>query len=372
MRLIFTTLLVLYLVGNAYILYRGLQTLRFGSKAVKIIFALLYVALVFFCWKIFRGEKGNHTFYVIGSGAPLFTLYMVMWLLVTDIVFLIGRWSRWKLLADLRLRARLRTITYWGGFALVICLLGIGHYRYKHPATEVINIVINKPLKGSQQELKVIAISDVHLGYDTNKQMLRRYVEQINALRPDLILIGGDLIDHNITPVIKQHMEEELNRLQAPLGIYMVPGNHDYYSGINNVRSFLQKTPIRYLADETVQLPNGLVIAGRDDYSQQRQPLSQLLKNTSKQAPVLLLDHQPRNLNETVKAGVDLQFSGHTHNGQVWPFPLLVRRLFDLAYGLRRTDDTYQYVSSGLSLWGPPYRIGTQSEIVVFNLQFTK
>lgn len=370
MRQIFITLLVLYLLGNAYILYRGLQTLRSCRTAIKVTVAIIYIALVFFCWSVFRGEKLNHTFFVIGSAAPIFTLYMVMWLLLTGFIFFTGKLARLKPFTDLRIRTKLRTIAFWGGFALVIFLLGIGYYRYQHPSVEVINIVINKPLTSSEQQLKVVAISDVHLGYDTNKEMLQRYVRQINSLHPDLILIGGDLIDHNIGPVLKQHMEEELNQLKAPLGLYMVPGNHDYYTGIKNVKSFLEKTKIHYLDDKTVRLPNGIVIAGRNDYSQSRVSLPKLLKDIPADAPVILLDHQPRHLDEAVKAGVDLQFSGHTHNGQIWPFPLLVKQLFDLAYGMRQTGTTHQYVSSGLSLWGPPFRIGTQSEIVVFNLHF--
>lgn len=371
MRLIFITIFILYLIGNAYIFFRGWRTLNACKLGLKIIYIIGYITLTVFFWYIFRNERLGHTVYQIASGWPIFTLYMVGWLLFTDIMFLTGKLIRLKPFTEIKLRTTLRNYSFWGAFLLIICIIAVGNYRYQHPKTKVINVVINKPLSTSQQQLKVVAISDVHLGYDTNKAMLQHYVKKINALKPDLILISGDLIDHTLVPVKKQRMQDDLNKLHAPLGIYMVPGNHEYYTGIQQVEAFINKeTDIHFLRDRVIQLSNGLVIAGRDDYSnRKRETLSRLLSSHTKK-PVILLDHQPRRLDEAVKAGVDLQFSGHTHNGQIWPFPYLVKQLFELSYGMKITGNTYQYVSSGLSLWGPPYRIGTQSEIVVFNLSF--
>lgn len=370
MRQIFFTILILYLLGNVYILYRALQTLRRTKVGIKVGFAIIYIALIISFWYIFRNEKINHTLYVISSAIPIFTFYMVIWLFITDSIALIGKLFKSRIFANNKSRTLFRNSTFWIGCCSVIVLLIVGNYKYRHPDTKVINIVINKPLTSSQQHLKVVAISDVHLGYDTNKGMLKKYVNKINSLKPDLILIGGDLIDHSILPVRKQQMQEELNQLNAPLGIYMVPGNHEYYTGIQKVKHFLTQTKIHLLVDTTIQLSNKLTLIGRNDYSQKRKSLSSLLTNTNKKNPIILLDHQPRNLEEAVKEKIDLQFSGHTHNGQIWPFPFLVNKLFELGYGMKQTNNTYQYVSSGLSLWGPPFRIGTNSEIVVFNIMF--
>lgn len=110
---------------------------------------------------------------------------------------------------------------------------------------------------------------------------------------------------------------------------------------------------------------------GRDDrHNRGRKTLEQLTENLDPSKPVILLDHQPYELEKTEKAGVDLQFSGHTHRGQVWPMSWIVDRMFELSYGIKKTGNSTIYVSSGLSLWGPPFRIGTDSEMVVFNITF--
>ena len=164
-------------------------------------------------------------------------------------------------------------------------------------------------------------------------------------------------------------MQDELSRLKAPLGILMAPGNHDYFSNIEEVEQFLALTSITLLRDSVVTLENGIQVIGRDDRRQRdRESLDKLVRQTDPSKPILLIDHQPYDLERTVDAGIDLQFSGHTHHGQVWPLTYLTDYLFELSYGYEKRENTHLYVSSGLSLWGPPYRIGTDSEIVVFYL----
>ena len=232
-------------------------------------------------------------------------------------------------------------------------------------------MVINKPADTDGQSLKVVAISDIHLGYATNKTMLAGYVDMINAQRPDIVLIGGDLIDNSVAPLRYEHMEEELSKIYAPLGVYMVPGNHEYISGIEESEKFIAQTPIVLLRDSVAILPNQIQLIGRDDrHNKGRKTLGQLTANLDKSKPVILLDHQPYDLEKTEEAGVDLQFSGHTHRGQVWPMNWIVDHLFELSYGIKKIGNSTIYVSSGLSLWGPPFRIGTDSEMVVFNITF--
>ena len=128
-------------------------------------------------------------------------------------------------------------------------------------------------------------------------------------------------------------------------------------------------TSITLLRDSVVTLENGIQVIGRDDRRQRdRESLDKLVRQTDPSKPILLIDHQPYDLEQTVDAGIDLQFSGHTHHGQVWPLTYLTDYLFELSYGYEKRENTHLYVSSGLSLWGPPYRIGTDSEIVVFYL----
>ena len=358
----FSTIIGLYLIGNIYIFFRGLKAIASYSVGIKVLLSILYwcgASALFIVYTLRRTDFSLSVFsfiYEIGSGWLIFTLYMVLCLLVFDIIRLFAR----------------RPIPY--NFVLSIgitlCVLGYGYYNYQHPKTKVLNLAINK--KASVSSLKVVGFSDVHMGLGTGKKMIERYVELVNAQQPDLILISGDLIDNDISPVIKERMDEELSRLKAPLGIYMVPGNHDYFDGIENIRDFLGKTPIRLLCDSVVTLPNGIQIIGRDDRrSRNRLPLEKLSIQTEASLPIILLDHQPYDLDVTAAQGIDLQFSGHTHRGQVWPMSFFIGRMFELSYGYEKRKDTHFYVTSGISLWGPPFRIGTNSEIVVFNLTFT-
>ena len=148
-------------------------------------------------------------------------------------------------------------------------------------------------------------------------------------------------------------------------------GNHEYISGVEASKKFVKETSIQLLQDAVHTLSNGIQIIGRDDASQHnRKSLTSLMQGVDPNKPILLLDHQPKDLAAAKQHKVDFQFSGHTHKGQIWPVSLLVDQLFEVSYGLQSTDDTNIYVSSGLSLWGPPFRIGTRSEFVVFNLTF--
>lgn len=360
MPIIFFLVIGLYLIANFYIYFRGGQALATYPTGVKVLLSLLFwggaLSLIF----TFLVRKANFPMkllsftHEVGSSWLVFTLYMVLFLISFDLI---------------RLFYRPFTYGFHLAFAFTLCLLSYGYYNYKNPKTQVYNLEINKPVEATS--LKVVAVSDIHLGFGTGKAALSKYVDKINEQKPDLILISGDLIDNSVLPLKEEQMEEELNRLNAPLGIFMVPGNHEYIADIDECLDFLKSTSIHILRDSVVTLPNGVQLIGRDDrQNHKRKPLNQLIKQVDASKPVLLLDHQPYELDETVKAGIDLQFSGHTHRGQVWPVSLLTDRLFDISYGYDKRENTHLYVSSGLSLWGPPFRIGTDSELVVFNLKF--
>ena len=360
MPIFFVVLFSIYLAGNFYIFKRGAEALVAQPFGVKILLAALFWcgALSFIGSFWIQNTKLPialaHTTHEIGTGWLVFTLYMVLCLAVFDLFRLFNFSCKYE---------------FYISLFLTLSLLSYGYYNYQHPKTEVFNIVINKPAVHYEQPLKVVSVSDIHLGYGTDKEELKQYVEMINAQKPDLILIGGDLIDSSVVPLYKEKMMEELAELKVPLGIYMVPGNHEYISGIRKSMQFINETPIRLLRDEVVTLPGGIQIVGRDDRSNKsRLSLQELMKNIDPAKPVSLLDHQPYDLPDTESAGIDLQFSGHTHRGQVWPISLVTDRLFDQSYGYRKWGNSHIYVSSGLSLWGPPFRIGTDSELVVFNI----
>jgi predicted MPP superfamily phosphohydrolase len=366
MPVFFLLLLISYLLGNVYIFVRGLQALEQISGVVKWIFGLSYwtgALLLIVTFIAFRNSGQmpfslRHVLFLTGSGWLVFTLYMVIFLACTDLIRVFNHSFRYGFVVSL---------------LLTFGLLVYGYIHYRHPGRRVIPVTVNKPLEGAKEgRLRIVAVSDWHLGLGTAMKKLREDVDFINAQKPDLILIGGDLIDNSVAPVIDRGMDRELNRLQATGGIYMVPGNHEYISGIQDCSDFIKRTQIILLRDSIVTLPCGLRLVGRDDRSNRnRRSVGDLALLTDSTRPVILLDHQPYGLDEVEATGVvDLQFSGHTHNGQVFPLSLLTDYLFDLSYGYEKRGNTHFYVSSGIALWGPPFRIGTRSEIVVFECSF--
>ena len=356
----FIILIFTYLGGNAYIFYRGLQTLSGFPYGIKILLTVLF-------W--LAALSRPHTLCGISktvsshcdlasfrkrTGWLIFTLYMVLFLLFFDL---------------LKLCSISFNQSFMTSLLATFVLLGYGYYNYRHPKINTVNITLTKPLTDNRRPIKIVAVSDIHLGNGTGKTSLKQYVKMINGQNPDLILIGGDLIDNSVIPLYAENMAEELTELKAPLGIYMVPGNHEYISGIDKSIQFIQNTPIQLLRDSVVTLPCGIQLIGRDDRSNARRlPLQKLMARIDKSKPVILLDHQPYQLAESQAAGIDLQFSGHTHHGQVWPMNWVTDHLYEQSHGYRQWENSHIYVSSGLSLWGPPFRIGTESEMVVLQL----
>jgi len=362
MPALFVLLLASYLLGNIYIFVRGLQALGHLSSLIKVSFIVVYLigSLLLIVMMFLRGSKhipasSGHVLFQIGSGWLVFVFYMVIFLVCTDLIRVFNHSFQYG---------------FYISLFLTFSLLTYGYINYQRPNKQVINITVNKSVP-QQDKLKIVAVSDWHLGFGTNMKRLKKDVDRINAEKPDIILIAGDLIDNSVTPVITQEMDKDLNRLQAPMGIYMVPGNHEYISGINSCIDFIEKTNIQLLKDSMVMLPCGLQILGRDDHSNRNRLSAKewaALADHSK--PIILLDHQPNHLADAQLIKADLQLSGHTHDGQIFPLTLVTNSLFELSYGYKKTDNTHYYVTSGITLWGPPFRIGTNSEIVVINCSF--
>jgi predicted MPP superfamily phosphohydrolase len=290
--------------------------------------------------------------HLIGSSWLFFILYMVIGLLLVDLLRI------WV------------SIPYYSSFIILVATLLVllcGYLNYKSPKINSVDIKLQG--KNLSTPMRVVAISDVHLGYGTTNEQLKQFIELMNAQTPDLIIIAGDLIDNSVEPLYQEDMVETLSLIKAPMGVYMVPGNHEYISGIEKCQDLLSSTNITFLKDSIVTLPNGVQIVGRDDrFNKSRSSLQELMNNVNLSSPVIVLDHQPNEVELVEQLGIDLQFSGHTHRGQVWPISWITDLLFPQSYGYRKWGESHVYVSSGLSLWGPPFRVGTNSELVVLNI----
>lgn len=214
--------------------------------------------------------------------------------------------------------------------------------------------------------LRLVLTSDLHLGYHNKRSDLHRWLGLIEDESPDALLIAGDIIDGYIRPVREADMAEEFRTLPFP--VYACLGNHDYHTGIRSSIAFCEEAGLRLLRDEADSL-GGLLIIGRDDRSNhRRKTLQQLVQPLDHSKYLLLLDHQPFSLEEAEQNGVDFEFCGHTHHGQVWPISWITDLIFEDAFGPLTKGATQYYVSSGLGIWGAKFRIGTRSEYIVLNI----
>ena len=255
-------------------------------------------------------------------------------------------------------------------------ILTIGYINASYPRIRRLNLQINKMANPSS--IKIVAVSDVHMGSIIGEKRVARMVKMINSLNPDLVCIAGDLLDEDPGPVIHQNLGSCLEKIKSKYGIFAITGNHEYIGGINKAVPFLENHGIKVLRDDYVLINNNIYIVGREDrdsrrYSgQKRKNIHELMKDVDKDKPVILLDHQPFGLHESNNSGVDLQISGHTHHGQIWPLQMVTKKIFELSWGYARKNGIHYYVSSGFGTWGPPVRIGNRPEIVEFNLSFNR
>ncbi len=248
--------------------------------------------------------------------------------------------------------------------AVLAAVFIYGNIRYHHKARRELTLHTEKYIG---QKVKLLLLSDLHLGYHIRCSELRQWVDMINKENPDIVLLAGDLIDRSVKPLLKENMAAEMRKINAP--VYACLGNHEYYCDLQQAMAFYKNAGIILLRD-SVAMWNGIYIAGRDDRTnQQRKSVAALLKDINKDSYIILLDHQPYDIERSAKAGADFQFSGHTHHGQVFPASLITDAVYTVAYGKYSIGGTQYYVSSGLGIWGGKFRIGTCSEYVVATIE---
>jgi predicted MPP superfamily phosphohydrolase len=262
-----------------------------------------------------------------------------------------------------------------GAGAFGLALSGWGVWSAIRPV-EVKRVAVRlKKLPGSLNGLRLVQLTDMHIGLTIGRDFVEDVVRKVNALEPDIVAITGDLIDGSVDelgPAVAP-----LGEIRAKLGTYFVTGNHEYYSGADPWLAFLQSLGIKALRNEHVELTkNGETIhlAGVDDWSAHRfgnghgSDMTRAMEGRDADKPVVLLAHQPVHFDEAREHGVDLQISGHTHGGQIFPFGLLTRLAQPFVSGLHRRGDSQIYVSSGTGYWGPPMRIAAPAEITLIEL----
>jgi len=258
--------------------------------------------------------------------------------------------------------------------SIISVIIIAGYINAGNPKIKNLNITINKNQIGFDK-LNIVAVSDIHLGTMVNKTKIKRLINNIKQLNPDIVLIAGDIIDDNIKVVKHYDLLNWFKELKPKYGIYSCMGNHEYIGRAYSDLDYFEKNGIHMLKDTTIKIDDKFYIIGRDDIEgktfsgKKRKSLDELTKDIDFRLPVFLLDHQPYKLEKTAKYAVDFQLSGHTHNGQIWPLNYLTGLLFEEDWGYLKKINTHFYISSGFGTAVIPIRVGNNSEIL--NIKIT-
>jgi predicted MPP superfamily phosphohydrolase len=268
-----------------------------------------------------------------------------------------------------------RQVTVASVFAIVAVTVLAGYLNARSPRVKTLDLTIPKNSHGLKS-LNIAVASDIHLGTLVCKARLEEIVRDINALNPDVVLLPGDVVDEDLGPVIRQNLGETLRSIQSKYGVYAITGNHEYIGGVEAACRYLTEHGIVMLRDSSIEIAGSFTLVGREDRSlrqfegKRRKPLEEIMAAVDKSLPIILMDHQPFQLDEAVKNGVDLQLSGHTHHGQLWPFNFITEKVYELSWGYMKKGNTHFYVSCGVGTWGPPVRTGNTPEIMNVRLRF--
>lgn len=366
MKLFFIFFFTILTLANVYVAYRFCTLLphtpvwRTAIILSVIVLVLCLVAAYTLADSLPLGA--GVLLYKAGNTWLIALLYLFIIFLVCDIL----RLTHLVPMEWMTAGSRMGAYAVAGGVAL---LLLAGNIVYHNKKRVGLDITTEKSLELVGGSLRIVVISDLHLGYGIGPGELRRWVDRINSENADVILIAGDMVDSSTRPLWDRDMASAINGLRSKYGTYAALGNHEYIAGIDKSLKFINHTDVRLLRDEVVEIEGAFYIVGRDDRTNgSRASLEELTGPLDKTKPIILLDHQPYALSEASECGVDVQFSGHTHRGQVWPASLITRAMYENDHGYTYANDTHYYVSSGLGIWGGKFRIGTRSEYVLVNI----
>ncbi|MDR1523840.1 MAG: metallophosphoesterase [Tannerella sp.] len=361
---------------SSYILWRGRQALpRKKYCRIPFVLALALEILIFFTGYLFHDYLPDRIFIplmLICNTWYIASMYITIALLILELFRLINkRWAWYPMFVNLYWD-RTKIILFIVITAGITGLMIFGYHNVRYPSIQHVYLTIPKTVEG-RDSLTIVMTSDWHIGEMIRKKQVQHIVKLCNEQNPDIIVIVGDIIDYETRFAEKEHIEEDLQQLHAPLGVYMTLGNHEYRANRHAKLKWIKKTGITLLVDSVIAPPDStFYLVGRDDYINHlnRASLKTLIQQADTLKPIIVLDHQPNRLNEIVMNRADLGLHGHTHNGQVWPNSLLLHLVYECPYGYYRKGDTQFFISSGVGIAGPPYRIGTHSEIVTLHLRF--
>ncbi len=364
---------VIYLLPNIYLYNHIIKLIR--NRKLRIVFTFLFVFLVV----LFpAGEALEHSNISSVAQPALWVgyyylpvlLYLFLFYLLYDLIKLLIRMGKPSLRAILN-EHRSRLISFIILVFVTAGITGKGIYNFNHPQIHTYTIEI--PQKQSHIEnLSIAMAADFHFSDRTGKKFIRCFVEKMNSINPDLVLLPGDLIETMPGKKKKGYIQNQLRKIESAYGVFAVEGNHELY-GDNGKTAFFDKTGIMFLKDTVRRFDKAFYLVGRKDrHNRERKDLKQLLHSTSGNLPVIVMDHQPYELKKAAGTNIDIHVSGHTHHGQLFPFNYITEAIYRISWGHEKINNTHFFVTCGAQGWGPPVKTSSYSEIMEIKINFTE
>ena len=367
----FFTLFLVYLLPNLY-LHSKIDRL-FISQRKRNWFAFFFILLVGLfplSGRLIPFHQDVLTRVLALTGyyyAPIL-MYVFFLYLLTDIMLLINR-KTYIVPSKIVLSRKFNLIVFFSVVLISLVIVGKGVYNYNNTMISRYKIEVPKR-SGQLNELKIVMAADLHISEITNKFFVRQFVEKVNELEPDIVLLSGDIIDSNHSNTRIRFVEEQLSTLKSKYGVFAAEGNHELYRQRYRF-DFFENSNILLLRDSVINIDNAFQVVGRKDrHDRRRLSIEKLLTRASDSLPVILLDHQPYNLEKAYNYPIDIQLSGHTHYGQLFPINLIIENMYELAWGNKKMEDTHYFVTCGAQGWGPQVKTASRSEIMEINVRF--
>jgi predicted MPP superfamily phosphohydrolase len=367
--IIFATIfLTVFALLNLYIVKRFINKLHIKNrykKYFKLFLVFNFLGIIGYMFARYNPAMPNWLFFLLSL--PIGVVFLIF---CTAVIYDISHLLVNKIPLSQKRREFFKKGLDYSSLAIAGGLSTRAMYEAKFIELEKVDIKI----KDLKKEYTIVQLSDIHIGGLIDQKFIRDMVKKVNTLKPDIVVITGDMVDIALNYALPAL--NELKNLDTKYGTYFIVGNHEYFHGIESIISTVNSLGIKTLENENIYIGEanqGFNLAGVYDVfgyraNHHKPDLEKALKNKNANSPTILLAHQPRYIEE-VKSGVDLMLSGHTHGGQLYPFRALVKILQPYLAGLYTHNENLQiYVNKGTGFWGPPMRLGASSEITKINL----
>src|SRR5690554_365830 len=379
MILFFLVFFTVYSAVNFYIFIRGWQALSY-IPALKPIYAVLFVfsALSYIAARTLTVNIPDLLYDILlwtGSLWFAFMLYFFLFIAIIDLSRLLNHIFDIYPAFIINNYKLTKFITFISVLVVTITVIIAGYLNTRN--IKINYAEINIPRKSSKiNELNAVLVSDFHLTPVNDGKLLKKIVERINSLNPDIVLMPGDVLDDNIEILKNRNIAEGLSGIKSKYGVFISNGNHEFIIGVEEADKYLRELGLNVLRDFAVLIDSSFFVLGREDRSKSnftdepRKTLTEVLNGIDRNYPVILLDHTPLQLDDIDKENIELQLSGHTHHGQIFPVNLITSIVYEVSWGYLKKNYSQFYVTCGVGTWGPPVRLGRDSEIVNLKIKF--